>query len=226
MRRTLAGSAPPVRRSAAAAPCPRRQAVWSDCPQCRAPRRRHRRWQNATTSSRISFLARSPILPSPCIQGSGSPEPLAGRLSLNSICTPSGTLSSIRGLNIACIDPFSRFRENSGHANFIPMDRSPRYSEKTNLKNCIHRTARVFLPARWRRFRLTGPATLDMTPQVSIDSGLMGLAAGRLALEPRDHIGIHPRDTGLSLFPPGMGIPGVEHGAGLADHQRRHCEIE
>ena len=133
-----------------------------------------------------------------------------------------------QGLNIACIDPFSRFRENSGHANFIPMDRSPRYSEKTDLKTAsIARLVFSCRPAiRWRRFRLTGPATLDMTPQVSIDSGLMGLAAGRLALEPRDHIGIHSGDTGLSIFPPRMEIPGVEHGAGLADHQRRHCEIE
>ena len=47
----------------------------------------------ATASSSIAFLARSPILSPPVIHGSC---PLAGRLSLNSICSPSGTSEEIR----------------------------------------------------------------------------------------------------------------------------------
>ena len=35
-----------------------------------------------------------------------------------------------------------------------------------------------------------------------------------------------PRDRGLSLFPPGVGIPSLEHGAGFADHEGRCGEIE
>ena len=57
---------------------------------------------NATASERIDSFARSPIFSLPSIQES-TPRPFAGRVSLNSICSPSGTCESIK----ACTSPLS-----------------------------------------------------------------------------------------------------------------------
>ena len=50
----------------------------------------------ATASSSIWVFARSPIELWSDIQGSGEPFPFAGKVSLNSICSPSGTCESIK----------------------------------------------------------------------------------------------------------------------------------